>query len=184
MRVSALVITVFGVSVAGLATAADDAALRKCRDIRDGAARLACYDALPLATTPSAPAQSLFRPQTQPVPGAPAAASPAPAPAPPAQRAAAPGSGDRAALESQFGLQAKAGPELVTIQSYIPGRFEGWGPNYRIRLANGQVWQVVDDSKGVLQRQDPKVTVRRGLLGSFYLDFEGDNRSPRVKRIE
>jgi hypothetical protein len=72
----------------------------------------------------------------------------------------------------------------VTIQSYIPGRFEGWGPNYRIRLANGQVWQVVDDSKGILQRQDPKVTVRRGLLGSFYLDFEGDNRSPRVKRIE
>jgi len=174
--------TIIGTSAAGLAAAADDAGVRKCREIRDSTARLACYDALPLGAGASAPAQSLFRPQTQPVPGSGAPAAP---PAAPPQRAPAPSGGsDKAALESQFGLPAKAGPELVSIQSHIPGRFEGWGPNYRLRLANGQVWQIADDSKAIMQRQDPKVTVRRGLLGSFYLDFEGDNRSPRVKRIE
>jgi hypothetical protein len=43
--------------------------------------------------------------------------------------------------------------------------FEGWRPNERIRLANGQVWQIADDSSSLLQRRDPKVTVRRGALG-------------------
>ena len=152
----------------GLATAADDAAVRRCRAIPDSLARLACYDALPLGVAPSAaprgaPQQSPFRPQ----PAQPRAA-PAPAPA------------------ENFGLEHKARPadEVATIETYIPGRFEGWRPGVRITLANGQVWQVTDETSRYVLLDNPKVVVRRGVMGAFFLDIEGDNRSPRVRRIQ
>lgn len=152
----------------GFAAAADDAAVRRCRAIPDSLARLACYDALPLGVTPStapraAPGESPFRPQsTQP------RAAPAPAPA------------------ENFGLEHKARPadEVATIETYIPGRFEGWKPGVRITLANGQVWQVTDDTSRYVVLDNPKVVVRRGVMGAFFLDIEGDNRSPRVRRIQ
>lgn len=141
----------------------DDPGLRRCRAIPEAQARLACYDALPLAAQASA------------VP-APAAGLPK-APAGVAARVPA-------SAEAQFGLAPKPSEELPAIESHIPGLFEGWRPSERIRLANGQVWQVVDESSSMLQRRDPKVSVRRGALGAFYLDIEGDNRSPRVRRVQ
>lgn len=140
---------------------ADDAGLRRCRAIPEASARLGCYDSLPLATPLIAPAPGAQAPLAGP-----AAARIAPSP------------------ELQFGLAPKPAEELPEIQSHIPGAFEGWGPNERIRLANGQVWQIADDSTRFMQRRDPKVTVRRGALGAFYLDIEGDNRSPRVRRLQ
>ncbi len=71
-----------------------------------------------------------------------------------------------------------------TIESQIPGRFEGWQPNTSIRLANGQVWQVTDGSSRMYDVNNPKVTIARGVLGAFYLNLEGDNRTVRVKRIQ
>lgn len=144
---------------------ADDADLLRCRAIKDSTARLACYDSLvvPAAAgkaSPSAPAQ--------------AAPQPRPASRGPAQNA-----------PEQFGLEyRKSQPALDAIESTIPGRFEGWGPNSRITLANGQVWQVVDDSSGFNAIDSPKVRIRRGALGAFYLEIEGTNRSPRVKRVK
>lgn len=145
----------------------DDAGLLRCRGIADATARLACYDGLPLGT-----------------PGAKVA--PAPAPAAPVGRAAPPAAAPKPAApaDSQFGLAPKPADEVAAIQSSIPGVFEGWRPGERIRLANGQVWQIADDSSSLIQRRDPKVTVRRGALGAFYLDIEGDNRSPRVRRVQ
>jgi hypothetical protein len=153
---------------AGFASAADDAAVRRCRAIPDSLARLACYDALPLgvASPPApraVPQQSPFRPQpAQPK------ALPAPAPA------------------EAFGLEHKAQPadQVATIETYISGRFEGWRPGARITLANGQVWQVTDDTSRYVVLDNPKVVVRRGLMGAFFLDIEGDNRSPRVRRVQ
>ena len=85
----------------------------------------------------------------------------------------------------QFGLEEKrAAPALEAIDSHIPGRFDGWGPGARIRLANGQVWQVVDGSSGAHWIENPKARVRRGALGAFYLEIEGTNRSPRVARVQ
>ena len=84
-----------------------------------------------------------------------------------------------------FGLEQKATQSAVrSIESKIAGRFLGWGPNDRIVLANGQVWQISDDSRGAVVATDPKVTVRRGALGAFYLDIEGTNRSPKVRRAK
>ena len=156
-------------AVAFPAAAVDDAAVQRCRAMTDAAQRLACYDGLPL------PAPS--------TPRAPVAASPAPAaaaPAPAAAPAASPPS-----LLSRFGFENRAQPdELPTVESYIPGRFEGWGPKSAIALANGQVWQVIDDSARTAYRENPKVTLRRGAMGSFFLDIEGVNPSPRVRRIQ
>lgn len=143
-----------------------DDGLRRCRAIADSAARLSCYDALPSASGPSRPAAP---PKAVPPGHSPFRDPPR---SPPAER---------------FGLEYQAKPtepEVATIESTIPGRFEGWRPNTRIRLANGQVWQVIDETSRYVVLDNPKVVVRRGVLGAFFLDIEGDNRSPRVRRVQ
>lgn len=149
MNTRTVLALIFLLSV-GSATRADDAALRRCRALTEPAARLACYDAVPVA-----------------------APAPAPASAPPA--AAGPA--------ATFGLE-RAEDKTQEITSHISGRFEGWRPGERIRLANGQVWQVSDDSSGVYYLLDPKVSVRRAAMGTFVLDIEGARRTPRVRRVE
>ena len=141
------------------ATQADDGALRRCRGIADAPARLACYDALPL---PEA-----------------GAAAPAAAPAAAARPAAPP---REASLLERFGLESRQ-PQADRIESHIHGLFTGCDANSQIRLANVQVWRVVDGSWLHGEWNNPKVSVRRGVLGSFYLDIEGESRSPRVQRI-
>lgn len=141
------------------ATQADDGALRRCRGIADATARLTCYDALPL-----------------PAPGAAASAAP-----PAAARPAAPVR--EASLLERFGLESRQ-PQADRIDSHIPGLFTGWDAKSQIRLANGQVWKVVDGSWLHGEWNNPKVSIRRGMLGSFYLDIEGESRSPRVQRVK
>jgi len=174
-----------GVMVALAAPAAhavDDAAFARCRSIADTAARLACYDGLPVApaaamqSAPSRPATAAPAPNAAPAARTPSAAAPAPAAAPPAPASAA----------ENFGMEEKiaASGLAPTMESYIPGHFEGWGAGARIKLANGQVWQVVDGTSAYFNRENPKVLVRRGMMGGFFLEIENSNRSPRVKRVQ
>jgi len=87
--------------------------------------------------------------------------------------------------EAAFGLPESRRPDAVdAVHSTVGPRFSGWGPNSRIRLANGQVWQVTDGTSVELPEGPRKVSVKRGALGSYYLDFEGLNTSPRVRRVE
>jgi len=135
------------------AALADDAAMLKCRLLADAQARLACYDAIPVGARPAAPA---------------AAAMPATSP------------------EQRFGMetvkQKEAEPQ--SIESTIAGKFDGWEPGAQIHLANGQVWRVVDGSSAVLPRMDnAKVKVVRSLLGTLFMEIEGTNNSPKVKRV-
>jgi hypothetical protein len=85
-----------------------------------------------------------------------------------------------------FGAPAAKRPEnqLKSFDTHIAGHFDGWEGGQAIRLANGQVWRVIDGSVDTLELNDPKVTVRRGLSGSVFLDIEGANRSPRVQRVQ
>ena len=152
---------------------AQDSELRRCRGIADAAVRLACYDAISLPTTPPPAAAA-------PVQGAASGAAVAPAGAPAAQAGARTG-----VPPEQFGFEDRAFQfQTESIESYIPGRFEGWDPNGKIKLANGQVWQVTDGSRRSFGLTNPKVTVRKGLFGAYYLDLEGYNVSPKVRRIE
>lgn len=136
---------------------ADGAAILRCRQVADLVQRMACYEAI-VVTVPGAAAQA-----------------PQPAPAPPGPPKA-----------GNFGLEVKSALLGLpgSMDSTIPGRFQGWGPNDTITLANGQVWQISDDSRGAMVATDPKVTVRRGALGAFYLEIAGTNRSPKVRRIQ
>ena len=137
------------------ALANPDAAMRQCRALSDASARLACYDTVPLAASAGAANSAA------PAPAAAAAPSPA----------------------SNFGL-TRPDQELADIRSHIVGVFDGWGSRTRIRLANGQVWQISDDSSATYYLRDPRVTVRRAALGSFMLDIEGAKQTPRVRRVE
>jgi len=159
-----------------LAHAIDDSAFARCRGIADTANRLACYDALPMNVTPAA---------TQ----APPIAAPKAGPAKPSSQpptASAPAAPQQQAAAQSFGMENRA-PEVelpTTMQSTIPGHFEGWGPKARIKLANGQVWQIADDSQAYFNLDNPKVVIRRGMMGGFFLEVENSNRSPRVRRVQ
>lgn len=82
-----------------------------------------------------------------------------------------------------FGQPTRA-DDVDVIESRIVGHFEGWRPGDRIRLANGQVWQISDDSRAWADLQQPVARVRRAALGSFRLEVDGVTRSPRVRRVE
>ncbi|MFC4932777.1 hypothetical protein [Massilia sp. GCM10023247] len=139
---------------------ADDAAVLACRALPDAASRLACYDAMPVGAAPAAPA-----------------AAPAAAP-----RAAAAGAITGFGSET---VKKKVDELPKSMESTIVGEFDGWGPNTRIKLANGQVWRVIDDSSAVLpRRSNTRVRVERNLFGTLFLSVEGSNNSAKVRRIE
>ena len=84
-----------------------------------------------------------------------------------------------------FGLTGKSVEvDPGSVESTVVGEFEGWSPNGKIRLANGQVWQVIDGSNAAVYLKAPKVVVRRGALGGYVMEIAGTNRSPRVQRTE
>ncbi|MDO9095278.1 MAG: hypothetical protein Q8R98_22595 [Rubrivivax sp.] len=163
-----------GLSGAALAQALP-AAVAACRHVADPVARLACYDAIgqPAATSPvqrTVPA-AVARPEATP-----AAVAVAPAAAPPAAKPAAP---------ADFGLPPVRPPaESDMVDSRISGRFEGWDPGTRLTLANGQVWEVLDNKRVAYDLNQPAVRVKRGMLGSFFMEIDGVSATPRVRRVK
>ncbi|MYM68315.1 hypothetical protein GTP45_15975 [Pseudoduganella sp. FT55W] len=145
----------FALMLVSTAAMADDAALLKCRQLEDGPVRLACYNAIQLN------------------PAAPVAAAPTGVPS-------------KAEMEAMFGREPAAlkSAGVNSIETSIVGPFDGWVRGQRIRLANGQVWKVVDDTEDVVELNNPKVTVKRGLLGAIFLDIEGAHRNPKVQRVQ
>jgi hypothetical protein len=90
-----------------------------------------------------------------------------------------------AAAAQSFGLepaQREATPQ--SVESTIAGQFAGWGPSTLFTLANGQVWKVVDGSQAELQPvTNPRVRIVRNLFGTMFLEIEGTNASPKVRRV-
>jgi hypothetical protein len=93
-----------------------------------------------------------------------------------------------AASAADFGsetVRKKPDAQPASMESTVAGEFEGWGPNSRIRLANGQVWRVVDESSAVLpRRSNTKVRIERNLFGTLFLQVEGTNQSAKVRRVD
>ncbi len=184
MKPICLLLTLVFAAPAARAAEPADSALGRCRLLPEAAARLACYDALPLPPVPPAAPQAAAKP-----------AAPAAVVAP----VTAAGTGAGAALttgsapvatppvaltpEAAFGLESRRSA-VQDVSSTLPGLFEGWDRNTRFTLANGQVWQVSDGSAASYYLRNPKVTVRRAALGSFRLEIEGVNQAPRVQRVD
>jgi hypothetical protein len=149
---------------------AHDADLLRCRAMPDIAARVACYDAIPLAAkaSPAPVAASAVAPAATP------AAAPVPVPA--------------AAPASTFGLSAtqmRKPDEPNFIESTLLGRIDGWSGSTQFRLANGQIWRVADDSTGsITEAENPKVRITRNALGTMFLEIEGTSQAPRVRRVQ
>jgi hypothetical protein len=161
----ALLSALLAAATAGAQSAGD---LQRCRDMKDAAARLACYDAIPLGS--GAPAT----PGAQQRASAPVASAPTSAAAP------------RAPQATDFGLERRVEQqreEIKTMESRILGPVDGWEPNTRFTLENGQVWQVSDDSRAFGNANNPKVKISRGTFGTFFLEIEGINAAPRVRRV-
>lgn len=140
------------------AALANDAAVLKCRALAESGARLACYDAIPLGSQPSV-----------------AVAAPTVAAAPARSK------------EDNFGIEVRKQREQEpqSVSSTVVGHFEGWGPGSQIRLANGQVWRVIDGSEAVLPRSsNQKVTIERNMFGTLFLRVDGSNSSAKVRRVQ
>ncbi|WP_113063421.1 hypothetical protein [Oleiagrimonas sp. MCCC 1A03011] len=70
------------------------------------------------------------------------------------------------------------------IHSLIAGTFRGWDSYTVFTLANGQRWRVSEDSQMTMHSIDnPKVTLRKGFLGSWLLSVDGARESVHVTRV-
>jgi hypothetical protein len=58
---------------------------------------------------------------------------------------------------------------------------------FRISLADGSVWQQVEDDDSFASWREPArhylVSIKTGSLGSYNLEVQGDNRSYKVRRL-
>ena len=73
----------------------------------------------------------------------------------------------------------------TTFTGSLKGNFQGWRNGQVLELDNGQRWQVVGDEYYLAKPiPSPNVTVKRGPMGSWYLQIEGMNAGSKVKRIE
>ncbi len=181
LRMGVLTATLL-LSGGALRAQAPAAALEGCRALTAGTARLACYDALlPPRAAPTTTAN------TAPALPAPASAARVSVPTPPPAAPLAPAAAANAAqLERQFGLEDRRAQEerAQRVQSRIAGRFEGWGPKEKLTLANGQVWQIQDESVAAYSLNSPIVEIERGAFGSFFMRIEGVAQVPKVRRLQ
>lgn len=155
--------------------------LKKCAEISRDLLRLDCYDRLS-GKASSYPAEA-YKAKTV---GAPSASNQAvnnKVAATVAPVASDPRKTTDTNVDS-FG-KVKRTDTLDEISSYIPGKFTGWKNGDQIQLANGQIWEITD-TEGRLSHKatDPRVTISKGLFGSYRIKVKGLNKSARVKRIK
>ena len=70
------------------------------------------------------------------------------------------------------------------LESRIAGAFRGWSGDTIFRLENGQIWRQVGGGRFVVRMEDPRVTIKRGSLGSYFLSVEGYGSRVKVARID
>lgn len=91
----------------------------------------------------------------------------------------APGSG--------FGRAPQAAPEeKEALEARIVGDFRQWKKGTRVTLDNGQVWKVTGDGDAYYPNlpRDPAVTIRRGLLRSYWMELNDIGRRVKVVRVD
>jgi hypothetical protein len=83
------------------------------------------------------------------------------------------------ALQRNTGTQP---PELKNLTGRIAGVTLKGREEMRLTLENGQVWDQAEPEAHLLLARGDTVTIRRGLLGAFYLSSD-KVRGLRVKRL-
>jgi hypothetical protein len=161
------------------ATGASADPLAACRALAEPAARLACYDTLPV-TAPQAPGLP-----TPPGPEAAAGAPPATTPPPATATAPTPESLfglDAAATAATLGAVVAVAPpdSLTTTVTTVEQTADG---KLLLTLANGQAWRQVD-SRTAAVTAGATVRIRRAAFGSYLLSAGDRSQGVRVRRIQ
>ena len=157
---------------ASFATADDLSDAAECARIGDSQLRLSCYD-------------TVFResPADRSDTGI---AAEDPAKMVPAE----PGSKSEPNSTAVAGLGAEQlqQPPVESVEARLIDDFTGWNGRTVFRLDNGQVWQqtrnYIRDYKPPRPLQQAKVTISRGLMGSYNMRVEGVKRIVQVKRVK
>lgn len=81
------------------------------------------------------------------------------------------------------GLFGSGSDDIKQIESTVSGISNNADGGWVVKLADGSVWSQVDDAPlGLPPRRGDKVVVKRGLMGSFYLEL-GKQPGFKAKRI-
>lgn len=72
--------------------------------------------------------------------------------------------------------------EYSRIETTVTEPFAGWEKGTRFRMANGQIWRVIEGSYATPPEPAGKaVAIEPGAFGSFFLKFEGVRSRPKVE---
>ena len=79
-----------------------------------------------------------------------------------------------------------SGANRDPVVSHIPGTFHGWDGATTFHLENGQVWRQINSDSRLLgiRMQNPEVTIKPGLFGSWELSVKGYSAVAKVERIQ
>ncbi|WP_266183920.1 hypothetical protein [Dyella humicola] len=88
---------------------------------------------------------------------------------------------DQAGKPVFYPSSEKAGP----IQARVQGSFTGFSGHGEFTLDNGQVWKQADTARiSCLSSNNPKVTIRRSLMGNWMMAVDGCNDTTSVVRTK
>lgn len=75
--------------------------------------------------------------------------------------------------------------DRTPITSRIIGSFSGWDGHAIFKLENGMIWEQDDKDKFYIREiQNPEVTIKPGMFGSWHLSVEGYSSKCRVERLQ
>jgi len=146
----------------------------KCSLIADLSPRLACYDAVSASLRQAVQAPAQVAPTGQaPTTDAPAQATP------PAESSAE----DR----SSFGAQHLRRDQKPEEPDEIRVLVTSWRTSPLGKMVftteDGQVWRQSDSNRVFPRTEQFHATIKKGMMGSFFLKIDGIRRNIRVKRI-
>lgn len=159
----------------------------RCRSIPQDAERLACYDRVfdwanrdqPIGASSSSAART-EAPTTAPVPfSADGARVPEQEPIAPTATVDEFGKGQLPAPQASV-----SSSEPNRVEAKVVGRIDGVTRGQAFLLDNGQRWISIDDRDFDVAGIDLPVSLRRNLIGSYWLRFETRGPQLRVRRVQ
>lgn len=169
MKSSAYVFAALLVS-APLSAYADAADVNDCKRIENAAERLVCYDELFKYSTTDTGGDTdsaLTRPESP--------------------EDSSDLHGESAAI-AEFGAEQIQSPPVSSVEARLVGDFNGWSGKTVFALDNGQVWRQTNNNiRDYTPRSpipQPKVTISKGMFGSYNMQVDGVKRIVQVKRVK
>jgi hypothetical protein len=75
----------------------------------------------------------------------------------------------------------KAGP----VQAHVQGSFTGFTGHTQVTLDNNQVWQQSDSTRvSCMASENPKIAIRRSLMGNWMAAVDGCNDTAPMSRVK